>query len=266
MKTNIKRFFSIILDFLSFILVWFLLSSLYSVIFITNNSVYQNNTDTISSCLVQTNLYEIKDGNTVQVDDDLNRRFVIFYTDNKYLDTYDKYSSFDESKKNSGLFEYSTSELYYVEKEGIEKEELTYFYSKEFKKLEVCLYNTNQEFKVALDYNQNVTTVGSFVTIIISSLLIYFVMPLILKKGQSLFYKIFKLVIISEDDKDPSFGQLFIHAWANTFIILLGFKFYFISFLIVFLVFVIDKKHRTLGDFASVTKCEELVEYEKKRR
>ena len=266
MKTNIKRTGAIILDFLSFIGMWFLLSMIYSAIFVNGNSIYMSYSQVISDALVETNLYEIKDGNTVQVNENLNEKFVLFYTNNEYLDTYDKYESYEESKAKSELFEYSTSKMYYIEKQGIEKEDLTYFYSKEFKKLEACLYNTNSEFKQALDYNHTITSVGSYATVIISSLFVYFVIPIILKKGQTLFYKLFRLVVVSEDDKSATVAQLFIHAWANTFIILIAFNFYFISFLIAILVYVIDKKHRTLGDFAAVTKCEELSEYEKKRR
>lgn len=266
MKTSLKRIFAILIDFSTFILTWFLLSSLFSLIFINNNSIYQNNSDVISNALVETKLYEIKEGNTVQTEENINEKFILFYSDNEYLDTYDKNSNYEESKAKSELFEYDSSLMYYVEKENAGKEELIYFYSKEFKKLEVCLYNTNDSFKQALDYNQNITIIGSYSTIIVSSLLIYFVVPLILKKGQTLGYKLLKLVVISEDDKNSSVAQLFIHSWANTFIILLALKFYFISFAIALLVFLLDKKHRTLGDFASVTKCEELTDYEKKRR
>lgn len=268
MKTNNKRIIAILLDFFSFILAWILIANVYTLLFINNNESYKSNNDIMSSCLLDTKLYEIKNGNVVQIEEKINENFILYYKnkENKYLDTYDKYSSYEESKMQSGLFELSSSNLYYVEKENVDKEDLTYFYSKEFKKLEVSLYNTNANYKQALDYNNKITAIGSYTSIVISSLIIYFVIPLILKKGQTLFYKLLKLTIISEDDKDCSFAQVFIHAWANTFIILLALKFYFISFAVEILVYFIDKKHRTIGDFVSVSKCEELFEYEKKRR
>lgn len=264
MKISIKRFFAIILDFLSFLGVWALLLCVFSYGIVNNDRTYSYNSDIIENTLLETNLYIVKDGKATPIDSNVNDSLVVFYSTNRYLDTYDKNETYEESKMDSGLFFYSAEKRYYVEKDNIDKEDLSYFYSREFKKVETSLYNDNIDYQNALNYNQRLITVGAYVTIIVSSLIVYFVMPLILKRGQTVFYKLFKLEIVSQDAKTASVGQLFIHSWANTFIILLAWKFYFISFVVAFLVFVINKNHHTIGDYASVTMCKEIV-YEEKR-
>lgn len=264
MKNSYRRAIASIIDFIIAIILFFGSTLLFNVCFVNNNQTYQNNIKILTTTLEETELFIYKDGNLVSREDKLDYYITEFYKDHDYYDFVDKYTSYVEAKAKSDLFEEIDNQTY--EKEGKEKE-LSIFYARELEKVQASIYNSDKAYREALDYNHTVISIGGFVTVIVSSLIVYLVVPLILKNGQTVGLKIVKLKMVSLDNKKASFWQLCIHAWATTFIILLAWKFYFLSILINIIVFLVNKEHRSISDFAAVTLCLQEGEiYEEKRR
>lgn len=263
MKISLRRIAAAIVDALLLYAMFFLCSVLYSELYVKNDAVYQKNADRITEILLESHLYEKRDGSIKEIDDGFDESLTYFYQTYPYVDGPDSY---EDVKKRSGLFIVS-ADGNYIEREDIEEERFRNFYAKEMEKAVTSLYNFS-EYRTLEQYNRKVIDVGAYLSLTVASLIVYLVLPLIIKRGRTIGKWIFRLEVVSADGKKASVPQMMIRAWSFTFLILLSFWFYFIALCVDAIIYLFDRKHRSIQDFCAVTEVREIreVSHEEKGR
>lgn len=263
MKISWRRIAAAIVDTILLYAMFFVCSVLYSELYVKNDAVYQKNADRITEILLESHLYEEKNGSIEEIDDGFDESLTYFYQMYPYADGPDSY---EDAKNRSGLFIVS-EDGNYIEREDVEAERFRSFYEKEMEKAKTSLYNFS-EYRTLEKYNRKVIDVGAYLSLTVASLIVYLAMPFIMKRGRTVGKRIFRLEVISADGKKASVPQILIRAWSAAFLILLSFWFYFIAVCIDAIVYLVDRKHRSIQDFCAVTEVREIeeVSHEEKGR
>ena len=258
MNLRIKRILSSLIDFCIMLGLFFFLSYIYSLIFVQNNEKYQNYASEANQILLDSGLFKEEKGELVEIDtlidDKLNSFYKMTYNEKDtypYIDNTDKYVSYNDAKEKSGLF-HQISNGSYVPNEGKTDEEFASFYKKELYKAEISLYNYSN-YKNLKQYIDHINKIGGYTNIVVSNVLVYLIMPFILK-DKTLGEKIFKLKLVSQDNNKASIVQHFVRFIAWFMIdILMSTWLFFIPITINMIIFLIDKKSRGIADLLAVT-------------
>lgn len=258
MNLRIKRILSSLIDFCIMLGLFFFLSYIYSLIFIQNNEKYQNYASEANQILLSSGLFKEEKGELIEIDTLIDDKLDSFYnmTYNgkdtyPYVDNIDKYVSYNDAKEKSGLF-HQTSSGNYVPNQDKTDEEFASFYKKELNKAEISLYNYSN-YKNLKKYIDKINKIGGYTNIVISNVLIYLIMPFVLK-DKTIGEKIFKLKLVSQDNNKASIVQHFVRFIAWFMIdILMSTWLFFIPITINMIIFLIDKKSRGIADLLAVT-------------
>ena len=146
MKNNLKlkRILSSLIDFVIMLLLFLFVGFIYSCIFIENNQDYQNNVVEMNNILSSSGLYKQEKDQLVDIDSNYDQHISEFYQmkyDGEhtfpYVDKLDYYTSYDDAKDKSGLFN-KVNDVYYplIDKED---SEFINFYKRELYKAQISL-------------------------------------------------------------------------------------------------------------------------------
>ena len=257
MKTRLKRYTGSLIDFLLFILFFYLFTLFFSNVIVPNNPTYQANSEKMNEIMLSSGLFEENSkGDIVDIDDNYDEVLTKFYKTYPYVDANkDHFSSYEDAKRKSGLF-HEVSDGVFVVNEDASELDLGIFYTSQLYNAKVSLFNYS-DYKNYYDYNNNLIYWGSIGCIVLSSAIFYLILPLCLK-GKSIGRLIFKMELLSQDDKPASIMQRIIRYIAFLMIVvLMSLWLYFIPLGINLIIYFIDKKNRGIPDLLAVTYVKE---------
>ena len=255
MKSSIKRIVAALIDFALLIGLFFALTSLYNVIFVDNNQKYQNNVAEIKEILMESGLYQEKNGEIVSIDKDYDRGLTTFY--DLYGEVIGDSNAYYNIKKSSGLYDVADDGTLSL-KPDVTESQLTRFYEAELKEA-ITLLAKHSSYIEYYKYNNTILDIGAYSCLVLACMSIYSFIPLIIKKGRTIGKLIFRIEVVSQDDTKLSVGQALIRGWTMTFIMLLAMRFYFISVVVAIIVYFVNKNHYSLLDYCSVSKTKDIV-------
>lgn len=257
MKTRLKRYTGSLIDFLLFILFFYLFTLFFSNVIVPNNPTYQANSEKMNEIMLSSGLFEENSkGDIVDIDDNYDEVLTEFYKTYPYVDANkDHFSSYEDAKRKSGLF-HEVSDGVFVVNEDASELDLGIFYTSQLYNAKVSLFNYS-DYKNYYDYNNNLIYWGSIGCIVLSSAIFYLILPLCLK-GKSIGRLIFRMELLSQDDKPASIMQRIIRYIAFLMIVvLMSLWLYFIPLGINLIIYFIDKKNRGIPDLLAVTYVKE---------
>lgn len=257
MKTRLKRYTGSLIDFLLFILFFYLFTLFFSNVIVPNNPTYQANSEKMNEIMLSSGLFEENSkGDIVDIDDNYDEVLTKFYKTYPYVDANkDHFSSYEDAKRKSGLF-HEVSDGVFVVNEDASELDLGIFYTSQLYNAKVSLFNYS-DYKNYYDYNNNLIYWGSIGCIVLSSAIFYLILPLCLK-GKSIGRLIFKMELLSQDDKPASIMQRIVRYIAFLMIVvLMSLWLYFIPLGINLIIYFIDKKNRGIPDLLAVTYVKE---------
>lgn len=257
MKTRLKRYTGSLIDFLLFILFFYLFTLFFSNVIVPNNPTYQANSEKMNEIMLSSGLFEENSkGDIVDIDDNYDEVLTKFYKTYPYVDANkDHFSSYEDAKRKSGLF-HEVSDGVFVVNEDASELDLGIFYTSQLYNAKVSLFNYS-DYKNYYDYNNNLIYWGSIGCIVLSSAIFYLILPLCLK-GKSIGRLIFRMELLSQDDKPASIMQRIIRYIAFLMIVvLMSLWLYFIPLGINLIIYFIDKKNRGIPDLLAVTYVKE---------
>jgi len=255
MKISLKRCVAAVIDFILMFGLFFAFTSLYNLAFVNYNQTFQNNVVEIKQILMESGLYQNKGEEIVPIDKDYDRGLETFY--DLYGDAIGDSNAYYNIKKISGLYDIGDDGSLSL-KADVTEDQLERFYEEELKKA-ITLLATHSSYLEYYKYNNTILDIGAYVSLVLSGMSIYCFIPMIIKRGRTIGKLIFKIEVVSQDDKDLSIGQLLIRGWTMTFLTLLAMRFYFFTIVIAILVYFINKKHYSLLDYCSVSKTREIT-------
>lgn len=261
MKTRLKRYTGSLIDFLLFILFFYLFTLFFSNVIVPNNPTYQANSDKMNEIMLSSGLFEENSkGDIVDIDDNYDEVLTEFYKTYPYVDANkDHFSSYEDAKRKSGLF-HEVSDGVFVVNEDASELDLGIFYTSQLYNAKVSLFNYS-DYKNYYDYNNNLIYWGSIGCIVLSSAIFYLILPLCLK-GKSIGRLIFKMELLSQDDKPASIMQRIVRYIAFLMIVvLMSLWLYFIPLGINLIIYFIDKKNRGIPDLLAVTYVKEREDW-----
>lgn len=261
MKTRLKRYTGSLIDFLLFILFFYLFTLFFSNVIVPNNPTYQANSEKMNEIMLSSGLFEENSkGDIVDIDDNYDEVLTEFYKTYPYVDaSKDHFSSYEDAKRKSGLF-HEVSDGVFVVNEDASELDLGIFYTSQLYNAKVSLFNYS-DYKNYYDYNNNLIYWGSIGCIVLSSAIFYLILPLCLK-GKSIGRLIFKMELLSQDDKPASIMQRIIRYIAFLMIVvLMSLWLYFIPLGINLIIYFIDKKNRGIPDLLAVTYVKEREDW-----
>ena len=261
MKTRLKRYTGSLIDFLLFILFFYLFTLFFSNVIVPNNPTYQANSEKMNEIMLSSGLFEENSkGDIVDVDDNYDEVLTEFYKTYPYVDANkDHFSSYEDAKRKSGLF-HEVSDGVFVVNEDASELDLGIFYTSQLYNAKVSLFNYS-DYKNYYDYNNNLIYWGSIGCIVLSSAIFYLILPLCLK-GKSIGRLIFRMELLSQDDKPASIMQRIVRYIAFLMIVvLMSLWLYFIPLGINLIIYFIDKKNRGIPDLLAVTYVKEREDW-----
>lgn len=261
MKTRLKRYTGSLIDFLLFILFFYLFTLFFSNVIVPNNPTYQANSEKMNEIMLSSGLFEENSkGDIVDIDDNYDEVLTEFYKTYPYVDANkDHFSSYADAKRKSGLF-HEVSDGVFVVNEDASELDLGIFYTSQLYNAKVSLFNYS-DYKNYYDYNNNLIYWGSIGCIVLSSAIFYLILPLCLK-GKSIGRLIFRMELLSQDDKPASIMQRIIRYIAFLMIVvLMSLWLYFIPLGINLIIYFIDKKNRGIPDLLAVTYVKEREDW-----
>lgn len=261
MKTRLKRYTGSLIDFLLFILFFYLFTLFFSNVIVPNNPTYQANSEKMNEIMLSSGLFEENSkGDIVDIDDNYDEVLTEFYKTYPYVDANkDHFSSYEDAKRKSGLF-HEVSDGVFVVNEDASELDLGIFYTSQLYNAKVSLFNYS-DYKNYYDYNNNLIYWGSIGCIVLSSAIFYLILPLCLK-GKSIGRLIFRMELLSQDDKPASIMQRIIRYIAFLMIVvLMSLWLYFIPLGINLIIYFIDKKNRGIPDLLAVTYVKEREDW-----
>ena len=261
MKTRLKRYTGSLIDFLLFILFFYLFTLFFSNVIVPNNPTYQANSEKMNEIMLSSGLFEENSkGDIVDIDDNYDEVLTKFYKTYPYVDANkDHFSSYEDAKRKSGLF-HEVSDGVFVVNEDASELDLGIFYTSQLYNAKVSLFNYS-DYKNYYDYNNNLIYWGSIGCIVLSSAIFYLILPLCLK-GKSIGRLIFRMELLSQDDKPASIMQRIIRYIAFLMIVvLMSLWLYFIPLGINLIIYFIDKKNRGIPDLLAVTYVKEREDW-----
>lgn len=261
MKTRLKRYTGSLIDFLLFILFFYLFTLFFSNVIVPNNPTYQANSEKMNEIMLSSGLFEENSkGDIVDIDDNYDEVLTKFYKTYPYVDANkDHFSSYEDAKRKSGLF-HEVSDGVFVVNEDASELDLGIFYTSQLYNAKVSLFNYS-DYKNYYDYNNNLIYWGSIGCIVLSSAIFYLILPLCLK-GKSIGRLIFKMELLSQDDKPSSIMQRIVRYIAFLMIVvLMSLWLYFIPLGINLIIYFIDKKNRGIPDLLAVTYVKEREDW-----
>ena len=261
MKTRLKRYTGSLIDFLLFILFFYLFTLFFSNVIVPNNPTYQANSEKMNEIMLSSGLFEENSkGDIVDIDDNYDEVLTEFYKTYPYVDANkDHFSSYEDAKRKSGLF-HEVSDGVFVVNEDASELDLGIFYTSQLYNAKVSLFNYS-DYKNYYDYNNNLIYWGSIGCIVLSSAIFYLILPLCLK-GKSIGRLIFRMELLSQDDKPASIIQRIVRYIAFLMIVvLMSLWLYFIPLGINLIVYFIDKKNRGIPDLLAVTYVKEREDW-----
>lgn len=261
MKTRLKRYTGSLIDFLLFILFFYLFTLFFSNVIVPNNPTYQANSEKMNEIMLSSGLFEENSkGDIVDIDDNYDEVLTKFYKTYPYVDANkDHFSSYEDAKRKSGLF-HEVSDGVFVVNEDASELDLGIFYTSQLYNAKVSLFNYS-DYKNYYDYNNNLIYWGSIGCIVLSSAIFYLILPLCLK-GKSIGRLIFRMELLSQDDKPASIMQRIVRYIAFLMIVvLMSLWLYFIPLGINLIIYFIDKKNRGIPDLLAVTYVKEREDW-----
>ena len=180
MKTRLKRYTGSLIDFLLFILFFYLFTLFFSNVIVPNNPTYQANSEKMNEIMLSSGLFEENSkGDIVDIDDNYDEVLTKFYKTYPYVDANkDHFSSYEDAKRKSGLF-HEVSDGVFVVNEDASELDLGIFYTSQLYNAKVSLFNYS-DYKNYYDYNNNLIYWGSIGCIVLSSAIFYLILPLFL--------------------------------------------------------------------------------------
>ena len=216
----LKRVFAALIDFvIAFLLFMVLEAGEYYTVF--NNIGYHTMIDDIHlmyenshlysydstsrTYLELTSIYDDKKTPAENYDDNL---VYYFTTDSRCLED-NKFNDYKDAKINSGYFT-KDNEDNIIEKNDADKTKLKLFYETQYKNA-VTYFGNNPVYKLDLNKTYYIIIYSILINIIISSTIIYLLIPILKKDGETIGYMLFKLGICdARDDTRVKKFQVFI--------------------------------------------------------
>ena len=223
--------------------------------FVDNNQKYQDNVIQIKEILMESGLYQEKNGEIIPIDKDYEQGLETFY--DLYGEAIGDSNAYYNIKKMSGLYDvYEDGTL--TLKNDVTELQLSRFYESQLKDA-ITLLAKHSSYIEYYKYNNTILDIGGYVGLVLACMTIYSFIPLIIKRGRTIGKLIFRIEVVSQDDNKVSIGQMLIRGWTMTFIMLLAMRFYFISVVIAIIVYFVNKNHHSLLDICSVSKTKDIV-------
>ena len=255
MKSRLKRIAAALIDFILLIGLFFACISLYNVIFVDNNQKYQDNVIQIKEILMESGLYQEKNGEIIPIDKDYDQGLETFY--DLYGEAIGDSNAYYNIKKMSGFYDVY-EDVTLTLKNDVTELHLSRFYESQLK-VAITLLAKHSSYIEYYKNNNTILDIGGYVGLVLACMTIYSFIPLIIKRGRTIGKLIFRIEVVSQDDNKVSIGQMLIRGWTMTFIMLLAMRFYFISVVIAIIVYFVNKNHHSLLDICSVSKTKDIV-------
>lgn len=264
-----KRLISAFLDFVLFIIVFFVLQNFVGTAILNNATKYPESYQQFVDFQIDTRLY-VKEENVIKII--YNKTFsegedkYSYYDDNltyfykNYVEATDEYPNpvdrLTDAKENSD---------YFVEQDGTfvfasetTEEQKNSFYKLQIDSANNLLYNNKDFVKIANKVSSYVLG-NLFICLFVSALLFYLILPLVFKNGQTLGKKLFTLGLVSKNDHPLKFYQVLVRFLTFFFIeIVLGLITSGITLIISFAILCFTKEQTALHDYMASTRVVDL--------
>jgi hypothetical protein len=196
----LKRIWAGLLDFIFIVILMLGFQTLTNLVVINSNSyndlIYQTH-----QMLEQSNLYEINEnGDFVEYssEDDLNNVIYTYYSINSYAIENNKLNDYNNSKKESNLFDVDSLGNYVV-KSNIDLESLSLFYQSEYQAA-IDFFESNPSYDKLLSKISFINLMISLSAITMATAIIYLLIPLLRKEGETPAQILLKLCIVDSRD------------------------------------------------------------------
>lgn len=252
-----KRVGSLIIDlFVMFTLFTVFFSFVFSPIFSSSTKIdyYE---DKIHEIKLNSHLYiKDKEKGYVLINDNFDKNITTFYLEFDYddidkEDVKDYLSMYETRKAESDLFDYS-QEKGWSEKKDVDKDGLSKFYNDELEIAEALLNKS----KTLNKYSYNMISLR-IIVIIISLLFTYLfynlIIPLIMKKGQTLGRFICGLAIVDQFGYNVKYKRMVLRCFVGLFFNVVLAIFFAIPWFISITMLIFSKNAITIQDYFSLT-------------
>lgn len=257
MKNSFKRFLSIIIDTLSFVLLFSTLVFVSQNLIVNNVTNYKDLVVENNQILLDSGLFEQDGNNIVLISDNYDNKITAFYQDNTYYDLDKKTTSYNDAKEKSGLF-IKISEGVYIPKNDVDDEQLEAFYKTELEKAKVSIAN-REDYKLINKKINQIMSINTFCVLFLTSFIVLFIVPICNKNHGSLGNVLLKLKVFSDGENKTTPIQLFMRFVAFFAIELLpSLTFYGITFIISFILIIVTKNNKSIHDYFSLTYVKEV--------
>ena len=196
----LKRIWAGLLDFVLIVILMLGFQTLTNLVVINSNSyndlIYQTH-----QMLEHSNLYKINEnGDFVEYSDeeDLNKIIYTYYSTNSYANENGKLNDYNNSKKESNLFVLDSLGNYIV-KNDANLETLSLFYQREYQ-LAIDFFESNPLYDKLISKISFINLMISLSSISIATSIIYLLIPLLRKEGETPAQIILKLCIVDSRD------------------------------------------------------------------
>jgi hypothetical protein len=145
-------------------------------------------------------LYHIDEkGNYIEIEDykEMDQIIIDYYSNNEYPLSKKMLDQYNNDKQSSTYFIFKDN--IYLEKEDASDEKLKEFYEREYQDAINC-FNSNPEYIMKVNKIESIIAVSIIFSIIISTSIIYLIVPLIRKEGETPSQIIHKLCLIDIRD------------------------------------------------------------------
>lgn len=252
MKTKMKRIFSSIIDVFVYIFLFSLCIIFSQNVIINNFTNYQDLLTQNNQILLDSGLYEEKDGKIDFIETDIDQKLIVFYSKNSYYDQTHKTFSYENAKEQSGIFSLNQNGDYILKPDVLE-EDINAFFEEELYKASIVIAN-REDYKKLSKSIKNIDSYNTFFTLLAVSFLYIFIIPLCNKKRATIGKLIFNLKVCSETGDKVSIIQLFMRFVAFFAIELLpSLTFYGVTIIISFVLCVGTKKGKSIHDYFALT-------------
>jgi len=248
----------------AFVIDLFVMITLFSVFFsfvfspiFSSTTKVDNYENKINEIRLNSHLY-INDNEKgfILISENIDKNITNFYLEFDYSDIEEKdvkdyLSLYENEKIESGLFDYS-NENGWSEKEDIDKKELSKFYDTELEKANNLL-NKSRTFNLYAYKMISLRIITIVVSLIFTYLFYNLIIPLIMKKGQSLGRYICGLAIVDQFGYNVKYKRMVLRCFVGLFFNVILAIFFAIPWFISITMLIFSKNAITIQDYFSLT-------------
>ncbi len=202
---RILRILSGFLDMLFIFIVLFIMTFLYTEVFLKNDQEYQNAYNTQLNILKNSSLYEEKNGVLITIESDFDKHLQEFYQIYNY-DTTSGFSSYEDAKEKSGYFTLDGK----LKGDLNENDEGVRSFFSEQLVLATNILGKDPSYMASAAITSKKSALGGDISLFLSCTIVLLIIPLFLKDYRSLGKLITHMHLVSKHGNKIHFIQLFI--------------------------------------------------------